>query len=75
MKLILSNMNQKLSKLDCISVINNLVYQFYESGPCFGLFSYPHYIAFTTVQGKRSPPTGCRRSDLTLPDINKKNDA
>ena len=30
--------------------MNNLVYQFYESDHVFGLFSYPHYIAFTTVE-------------------------
>ena len=55
-------MQQKLTKLDRISVMNNLVYTFYESDHVLDFFptlthvilnhfkkSLPHYIAFTSV--------------------------
>ena len=41
-------MHQKWSKVDRISVMNNLVYQFYESDHVLDFFTT--YIAFTTVQ-------------------------
>ena len=39
LKVLLSHMHQKLSKLDRISVRNNLVYQFYE-------YEYDHVLDF-----------------------------
>ena len=47
-------MQQKCSKLDHMTLMNNLVQKFYKSEirSCLGVFTYPHYIAFPFVQHK-----------------------
>ena len=43
-------MQQKWSKLDHMTSMNILVQNFYKSDHVWGVFTYPHYIAFPSVE-------------------------